>query len=199
MTLHWDCRGQQRPQRPRVGGKKRTTATPQLTPSIRCVPWTRNASQARWHFPPLKPTFDEFGNQTEDTADVFFFSASPCPCLLSQPRPNNLPPPGLNILHLFNYLAAALWLDSELQWKLYLPIKSGTCHRSWPDISILSSSERGMPSATWRRRKCHYLAAACHFQALVSWRRWRFVCMRRCVCVCVNAIQLKQISYVINI
>ena len=50
------------------------------------------------------------------------FSPSPPPPCSPTTEP---PPPCLNILHLFNYLAATLWFGPEPQWKLYLPIRAG--------------------------------------------------------------------------
>lgn len=64
----------------------------------------------------------------EDTADilgwVLFLLFSSHPLLNSHHHPPP-PSPHLNILHLLNYLAAALWLGPELQWRLYLQIRAG--------------------------------------------------------------------------
>lgn len=66
-----------------------------------------------------KPTFDDF-YPTQRTLQTF--SPSPPPPCSPTTEP---PPPCLNILHLFNYLAATLWFGPEPQWKLYLPIRAG--------------------------------------------------------------------------
>lgn len=84
----------------------------------------------------------------------------------SHPLLNSLP--RLNILHLFNYLAAALWLGPELQWRLYLQIRAGLV----TGAGHISLSRRCL------RARClwpHYAGGnvitslqACHFQPLVS-------------------------------
>lgn len=78
----------------------------------------QNVRQVLWHFPQTNIWW--LLPQAEDTADILGESSSP----LLTPLPN-LPPPCLNILHLFNYLAATLWFGPEPQWKLYLPIRAG--------------------------------------------------------------------------
>lgn len=75
------------------------------------------------------------------------------------------PPPCLNILHLFNYLAATLWLGPELQWKLYLPIRAGLVTGAGQISPSGRPREKEMPLATLRRRKCHYLIAGLSFPA----------------------------------
>lgn len=96
----------------------------------------------------------------------------------------NLPPPCLNILHLFNYLAATLWFGPELQWKLYLQIRVGLvtgaghislsrcCLRERDAFGHITQEEMSLPH-------CRLVISS-----LWSLREQRgFVCVWRCVSV----------------
>lgn len=121
-----------------------------------------------------KPTLDEFypKHRTLQT----FWLTPPTPHTLP-----NLPPPCLNILHLFNYLAATLWLSPELQWKLYLPIRAGLVTGAGQISPSGRPREKEMPLATLRRRKCHYLIAGLSFPAFGLPGTAR-ICLRAKVC-----------------
>lgn len=136
-----------------------------------------------------KPTFDDFYPK-QRTLQTFWESPPPSP--LPPHIPTEPPPPCFDILHLFNYLAATLWFGPELQWKLYLPIRTGLVTRAGqisPSCSCLR--ERKMPSATLRGRKCHYLIADLSFPAFSLLGEAR-ICMRVKVCVRKSVTQHKR-------
>lgn len=83
----------------------------------------QNVRQVLWHFPQTNIWW--LLPQAEDTADILGEASSSSSSSPPTPSPTTEPPPPcLNILHLFNYLAATLWFGPELQWKLYLPIRA---------------------------------------------------------------------------
>lgn len=114
----------------------------------------KKVRQVLWHFPQTNTWW--ILPQAEDTADILVEPSH-------TPHTTEPPPPCLNILHLFNYLAATLWLGPELQWKLYLPIRAGLVTGAGQISLSCRLREKEMPLATLRRRKCHYLIAGLSF------------------------------------